>query len=69
MATDDGDRTYTRATMRRPHKSGLQQLVDWARAELLAAMRAASTEEERERMRGQYERLFGPLSQSPGAGG
>jgi hypothetical protein len=62
MATDDGGRTYTQATMRRPHASGLQQLVDWARAALLTAMRAASTEEERQRLRGQYERLFGPLS-------
>lgn len=65
MATDDGGRTYTQATMRRPHESGLQQLIDWARAELLTAMHAASSEQERARMRGQYERLFGPLSQPP----
>lgn len=61
MVTDPGDRMDSQPTMRRSHESGFQQLVDWARAELLAAMRAARTERERECMRRHYERLFGLL--------
>jgi hypothetical protein len=55
--------------LRRSHESGWQQLIEWARAELLAAMRAASGEQERARMSEHYERLFGPLSQAPSDGG
>jgi hypothetical protein len=55
--------------LRRPHESGWQQLIEWARAELLAARMAASGEQERARMGRHYERLFGPLSQSPDDGG
>jgi hypothetical protein len=66
---DVDDDPSLRLRLRQPRESGWQQLIEWARAELLAARMAASGEQERARMGRHYERLFGPLSQSPGDGG
>jgi hypothetical protein len=59
MTTEDGDRTYAQVAMHRLHELEAEELLADVRDYLLAGMHTATTQQERDRYRADFEHWFG----------